>query len=262
MKEIKFIILISIMLLLNIMMISAQILPGSIQKTDTGYEIQSLDPVSLKQNTSYTFSFHVFNASNGYPLLDNNTRCDFHLYNQSGLVILSKNQFPRTEVSGVNNEFEIFINEFNTSTLGTYNYIFQCNNSVRSLGGWFSSEYEVTTSGRMLEVQESILHFQYFFLLLIIAIVFLVLAFVFNMGENKFVSIFFLSLGIMVIVVNFGYVLNVINNYQENFSFINSIFNNMFYLLMILLTVGGIAVVVGLLAYVFQAFSKLRYGGK
>lgn len=261
MKEIKFIILISLFLLMNILMISAANI-HFIQSSDTGYQIQFVNNNVIKVNTSYTFNFHIFNSSNDYPLIDNNTRCEFHLYDPNGNHTASLKNIAKRIETGINNEWEIEINANNFSTFGQHVYIMQCNNTLRNIGGFVSEDIEVTTSGRELGIQDSILYLQYFFLLLILTITFFVLAFIFNLGPNKFVSIFFLSLGIMVIIINFGYVLNVINNYQEIFSFLNTIFNNMFYLLMILLTVGGIAVVVGLLAYVFQAFIKLRYGGK
>jgi hypothetical protein len=259
MKQHKLIITISLMILFSLILISSQGVP-SIQKTVTGYEIQAVDPDVLKQNTSYTFSFHVFNFTNSYPILDNNTRCDFHLYNQTGKVMMSYNQIAREPSTGVSNEWEININQFNTSTLGTYHYIFQCNNTLRSLGGWWGSNFEVTTSGRTLMTNEAILYFQYFLLLCLVSIVFFILAFAFSQNKTIFIPIFFLSMGIIVLVINFGYIINIINNYQENFFYLNSIFQTMFYVLALLTTAGGIAVVVGLIADSMTKFMKLRYG--
>ena len=51
--------------------------------SDTGLQIRAPQVDAIRVNTSYGFKFHVFNLTNGVPIISE-VACYLHIYNASG----------------------------------------------------------------------------------------------------------------------------------------------------------------------------------
>ena len=113
------------------------------QQVDTtlGIVIEGPFIESLKQNSPYTFSFHLFNKTSGLPLASN-IGCSLHLYNSTGKHVFEG--FDNTASSHL--DYEFTANSQNFSTLGEHSYVINCNNSI--VGGSSSLKFLVTPDGR------------------------------------------------------------------------------------------------------------------
>lgn len=120
-----------------------------------GYEIKIPPFGVLKQNTDFHFHFHVFNISDGVPITDISTTCQFHLYNNSGNHLFENNSIKYEIDHGSVNEWEVKVDGGNFSQLGSYSYIVQCNST--GLGGFESVEFEVTGTGQEFTQPKAIL---------------------------------------------------------------------------------------------------------
>lgn len=106
----------------------------------------------VKQYEDMNFSFHLFNASNGNPIIPNNIiECNFHIYNHSGVY-----QYELNDYKGNLGESEwyIFIDGNNFSEQGIYSYVFYCNSSSYR-GGYIKINYEVTPDGTEIDYNDS-----------------------------------------------------------------------------------------------------------
>ena len=116
-----------------------------------GFQIEFPEIVEIKQNTDYSFHFHVFNISNGVSITNTTASCYFHLYNDTGNHI-----YTESPVAIFDDDFdwEVNVGGGNFSRQGRYAYIFQCNNS--ELGGFVSVPLLVSESGQELTELTSI----------------------------------------------------------------------------------------------------------
>lgn len=146
----------------------------------------------------------------------------------------------------------------NTTQLGRY--IVNGFGDVSGIVTVWSYDFYITASGRQLTISDSVLSGILFLAIIVLSVISFFLAVVFNTNKSRFVGIFFLALGVLLVVVDFGYVLNIINNYSENFGYSGGLFTNIYVLLTILVSAGAIAIMLYLIVYAFQSFSKIRYG--
>jgi hypothetical protein len=118
-------------------------IPGTqiIQQFAEGYTIKYPLVDNLYQNQDHEFYFHIFNISNGLPVSNLTTSCQFHLYNESSGEHMLNKTLVYNQHLNVTNEFEIEVTGGNFSQLGTYSYIVQCNSSV--LGGFNNVQFNV-----------------------------------------------------------------------------------------------------------------------
>ncbi|MBU1067099.1 hypothetical protein KKE60_04900, partial [Patescibacteria group bacterium] len=117
---------------------------------ENGLVIQYPPIQNLKQNESYEFEFHVYNKSNGVPVV-NGISCDFHLYNGSG-----GNHMAEEYDDAVEHIFDYTfdIDGSNFSEIGDYSYLVSCNDSTR--GGFDSVPFMVTKTGNSVDEAQSI----------------------------------------------------------------------------------------------------------
>ena len=128
-----------------------------------GFVIKYPSDVNFIQNSDYTFNFHVFNLSTGFPLTNKTVSCYFHLYNQSGNHIVAS-QIPGYSFDH-NFDFEIMVKGGNFSTVGRYSYIIQCNST--NFGGFDNVPLSVTSNGKEIPSGNLIIFFTILFLILI-----------------------------------------------------------------------------------------------
>lgn len=111
---------------------------------ELGLEIEYPKIITLQQDKNYTFNFHVYNKSDGYPMTNETVGCAFHLYDDIGEHTISYNSNGQMEFTE-DYDFEIYVDENNFTETGDYSYIFQCNNSWQ--GGFVSANMIVTYNG-------------------------------------------------------------------------------------------------------------------
>lgn len=189
-----------------------------------GYEIKYPQDGTLKLNLNHTFSFHIYNISNGVPIDNSSTNCIFHLYESSGKHILEVN--AEYDTGSLNNEWEVFVDGGNFSELGEQCYLIQCNSSLLGLGGFASVGFEVTPSGNPSPTSgESILYFVFvtvLFGIFLLTIYFICVLPSGNYNENgvtvginplKYLRIFLIAMSYPMLII----ILNLLNGLAVNF---------------------------------------------
>jgi len=103
---------------------------------EIGYPIMRF----IEENQNATFSFHVYNASSGFPMDNTTLTCFFHLHNSVG------NHIHDEEIIDFDHSFDFEAKiDGNNFTQGEYFYVFQCNDS--SIGGFVVENFRVTSDG-------------------------------------------------------------------------------------------------------------------
>jgi len=159
------ILIFGLLVLLLLPVISAAPPVTTVPQFTTGIAVEYPNMQYLKQNGYYDFHFHLFNLSDGKPIITGAT-CYFHLYNSTG------NHLYKGFDSAVSNEFDyaFMVDGLNFSTTGTYYYITQCNTST--LGGYAEQAFEVTPSGTVYDTPK-VLGFIGLLLILVSLIIFI-----------------------------------------------------------------------------------------
>ena len=110
-----------------------------------GFEIKHPIIETLQVNQDVEFEFHVFNSSNGVPIIEgigqDTLSCYFHLYNSTGQHMLELQENTPSH----NFDYGFNVTGGNFSSIGEYSYITQCNSSVA--GGFVSVPFIVTGGG-------------------------------------------------------------------------------------------------------------------
>jgi len=151
-------------LILILPLASAQGQPFTQTETfDEGLTIEHGFLTHYVTNTTIAGNIHVFNTSNGVPIITGAT-CYYHLYNSTGQHIANIEESTVSE--SFDYEFEIDAANF---TIGDYLWIAQCNNSVA--GGFLSGTYEVTNSGQAPTTAHGIIYALLLLTFLVLALV-------------------------------------------------------------------------------------------
>ena len=138
------------------------------------------------------------------------------------------------------------------TSLGIYKVQMFCYNGTYS----FSNEgtYEITNTGFKLDTSKSIVIFIGLGIMLLIGI----LLFIFGIYTQGIVKVFSIGLSILLISFSFGYTINILDaGIGEYTGLINS-FGSLYFLITVLLIVGGIGLILFLIYASFQYFNKLR----
>ena len=114
----------------------------TVQSFSEGYVIKAPIQEFHKYNTEYRFNFHVFNISNGMPLVNSSSiSCEFHLYNSSGNHLYTSTSY----VVDHTYDYQFLVGGGNFTNIDEYHYVFQCNTST--LGGFVEDYFFVTNDG-------------------------------------------------------------------------------------------------------------------
>ena len=120
--------------------------PGSphstiVSSTTTGFDIEFPLIFYLPMNTDHKFNIHVFNHTNGVPILNDTAVCYFHLYSPTG-----EHLFEGVQASNSHDfDYGFSVAGGNFSVEGEYQYIVQCNSSTQ--GGWGAQHFYVNEDG-------------------------------------------------------------------------------------------------------------------
>ena len=109
-----------------------------------GYFIEIPEQGILKERENFTFFFHVFNISNGLPLSNVETSCEFNLHNSSSELIFIDTSLPFDSSTFA---FTTTIMGGNFTNIGDYTYVTHCNST--NFGGVVSVKIAVTPTGEL-----------------------------------------------------------------------------------------------------------------
>lgn len=164
-----------------------------------GFEIKYQPFGYLKQNTNHTFYFHVFNISNGYPIIKG-IACDFHLYkpNTPYHLFIGNVNIPDDVY-----DYEISVDAGNFTDLGYYSYIFQCNDT--HYGGFESVEFIITSNGQKPADTNFMIFIYSMFIFIVVVLLFM---FVINIGKLATMSGTIYDIGIswsfyFILIINY-----------------------------------------------------------
>lgn len=221
--------------------------PFQVSEPTTGYELVFPKFYYHQIDKDFYFCFHVFNISNGMPIDNSSTSCNFHLYNKTGHSIILE------ETLGVNSDhlftWILLVDKGNFSYPGQYSYLVHCNSS--DLGGFVSAPFTTTPTGEHLTESKSNLLIGSFFILIVTTIFFLVLGL---FAKNTPFKIFFIGLSIIFIVGTLGFSVSVWQQIFGTLGTLVSTYGNIFILLTILLIGGGIGLIVYLVYLAIMSF--------
>ncbi len=177
---------------------------------------------AVKQNSEFNLNIHVANISNGVTLPNTNVDCRVHIYDitgnhtfESGIINKNPNGY----------DHDIFISSGNFSKIGQHAFYVWCN-STDNLGGEVRETFQVTRTGKILEVSESLTYFVLSFGVLLLFL----LSFYFMLStpyENKvnekgavikITKLKYVKLGLILSTwVLFTWFLNILIGLSENF---------------------------------------------
>jgi len=137
----KLIIFLFILILLIGVVQAAQ--PPTIEYTgEEGFKIQYPLISTAKKDQDVTLRFQVFNMTTG-SIKDNiSVSCRFHLYNNTGHLLLEWNNL--SNMMRVN-EYVVDVNGYYLDSVGEYHYAIRCNDST--YGGFIEAGFTVTETG-------------------------------------------------------------------------------------------------------------------
>lgn len=150
-------------LFLNVFLISAVPPVTTTQQFSAGYDISVPQDNILKAGEPYNFEFHVFNISNGAPIVEG-IACYFHLYNSTGFHLVSMED----NLSSASFDYSFLINANNFTNPERYWYNIQCNSSS-VFGGNDATILEITENGNNIDTGQSLIYI----ILLLINLIFL-----------------------------------------------------------------------------------------
>ena len=136
-----------------IMMAMLILLPSAFAVKPTNTFVQSNTGIAIaapifdymKANNSLTFNYHLYNSTNGLPIISG-VSCTFHLYDQQG-----SHKYELDPITTFDDKYDIEIKvAAGNFTKGFYDSILQCNTSNAlgsGIGGFTKDEFELTYSG-------------------------------------------------------------------------------------------------------------------
>jgi hypothetical protein len=150
-KYLSLIFVYTVLLFVTLSFVSAVPPVTTLQQFSEGYEIQVPQDNILTQKKDYSFEFHIFNVSNGRPIISG-VNCSFHLYNSSGSHIFVG--YDDTVSSDL--DYSFFLTKGNFSSLGALYYFIQCNSTL--YGGFGESIIRVTPNGEEFSSNQAIIY--------------------------------------------------------------------------------------------------------
>ena len=219
----KFILILGIFLFLISFTIAQQPNPPQTNvNINLGLTIDFPKILSVQINTDQVFNFHVFNISNGLRLDNTSVNCTFHLFNFTGVHIISEQNIP-FDTEG--NDWEITVQGANFSHNRVFSVLIDCNDG--GFGGFASISFHVTPIGNIHEIPESILYvlMLFFFVLIDLLILYLIIilpsknekdegGLIIKLVQLKYVKFVLMGIFYPMIIVT----LNLLNGLAVNFT--------------------------------------------
>lgn len=138
----------------------------------------------------------------------------------------------------------------NTSKLGTYTYGY-----IDDVGYPYSNSFSITSTGYKADTSQSIV----MLIGLIIMFVISILLFLFGVNnQNLIVKIFTIGLSVLLIVFTIGYGLNILNAVTGEFTSLTGNFDSLYFLAIVLASVGMAGLILWLVAFSLNYWWKYR----
>jgi len=178
-------------------------------------------------------------------------------YSNSSYSNISAVTFPNKTT--ISNEWRMTKNGimFNYSFCNTHDlgeYQIDGHTSVDGIDTNWGYDFEVTTTGYKLDTSKSIIIFIGLGIMLLIGI----LLFIFGIYTKGIIKVFSIGLAVLLIAFSFGYTINILNAGIGEYTGLIGSFNGLYFLITVLLSVGGIGLILFLIYVAFQYFNKLR----
>ena len=209
----------------------------SVQQFTEGYVIKVPQDNILKVGQDYDFEFHIYNISNGIPILDAN--CTFHLYNNTGKHLYTES------IEIVNHTFDygFFVDGGNFTLIGDYYYNIQCESLSDPLGGFSSSSLMVTGNGKDRPEGIVIILFCSIFLIILGG---LLLQLILNLGHLAS-----LDLDVIDLAKSMGLYFMLLGAYQLSIYYLGNL--NIESLMLIFILVGGFThIIIPIIGFLFS----------
>jgi len=198
-------IIIPVIFILLFIFISFQVTAAAVQvftggDGEIGLDIQYISYPAIKQNTSFNYTFQVFNKTDGLVMNGDTTSCVMNLFDTSG------EHSARVFVDIHERHFHANFTAGNFTEKGVMSYIIRCNTSY--FGGFSSSTFRITSSGEESTEVEAIAGVGLILGIAILAFLFAFFAFKFTESERMFpIAIFFMLISLImgVYVTQLGY---------------------------------------------------------
>ena len=142
----------------------------------------------------------------------------------------------------------------NTTLIDTYSFSWN-NPCVDCSQGDCGNSFTITPTGYQVDTGKSIIIFASLGMLIIMSLIMFYFGYHIN---NLTIKIFTIGFSALLLILSLGFILTVLNSSLAEFTTITSIINVVYILSVALLTVGGIGIIVWLIAFVFTMFSKYR----
>lgn len=220
-----------------------------------GYNIKVPFKEVFRINEPYDFDIHVFNISNGKPIISN-ISCYFHLYNKTGAHLYEG--FDNTASTSF--DYSFGLSSTNFSTLGQYYYIVQCNSTV--LGGYNGEYIYVTAQGVPYTEVHGII---YSAIMVILVAIFLLIGYIFitipwgndrmegkvlAVNWSKYFKIFAFVMDYVILIGIFYFSWNIsygILEFKEMAQFFYLMFR---FMMIMILPVFTVILIVGVVQYI------------
>jgi len=163
------------------------------------------------------------------------------------------NALTNVEMTKDGNEYEYSF--CNTSRIGQY--IVNGVSDVDGIDTAWAYDFYITTTGYQATTPQSIITFFGIFLLTIISIVFLIMAWVL---KTPSVKIFFLSMALLTLAFTVGYNLKIMKDTTGEFLSFSTLFSSFYTLITILLAGASVFLIVFLIVGAFKYFYNLKNG--
>lgn len=124
----------------------------SSQFTSNGIIVEHPQIEYIKTNADHTFSFHLYNQTDGKPFNNiSSISCSFHLYDSLGSHLL---EYENLKASSF--DYDIDVDRGNFTSIGSYAYIFQCNET--SIGGFYQSVVRANPQGKQYTSTDGLIY--------------------------------------------------------------------------------------------------------
>ena len=254
MKRSVNILVIAIFLIFSILFVTAQPPQASqiVLNLESGIAIETPHILYHEQNQSYIFYFHLFNITTGFDIDNSSATCEFELYNKTG-----NHLFENDEIPFEGNDFYIFVDEGNFSTLGEYQFLIYCEAS--DIAGSYLGGFEVTPNGQSFNTEDSL-----FYLTLILCSMFLFILCLYGAislpyknptnDENMITAVsnlkYFKVLLWGVSYLMFVWLLNLIHNFSVGFASLEP-YTNFFGLMFKIMSVLAYPLLIFIIIFMF-----------
>lgn len=221
MKNRSLFLMLGIFLLFSLTFVAAQ--TDKAYCTSNGMDVVYKNQPTLKASNDFSFSFHIYNKSNGAPLTNTSSFCALHIYNSSGTHIITNSNLN----FGVNS-YDFYLNAEgnNFTNPGEYSFVVACFDNDFTISAECSDAFIVTKTGSNLNSSESLIYIILalgVFLLFALSFYFLISTpYQNDVNEKgaviKITKLKYVKLGLVLLTwVLFTWLLNILIGLSDNF---------------------------------------------